>query len=50
MIDREGEAREKRDDHATPPLRAFAMCLHDAMDNRIADLVFNGHVLYRCPI
>ena len=50
MIEGEGEAREKRDDDATLPLRAFAMCLNDTMDNRVANFVFNGDVLYRCPI
>jgi hypothetical protein len=50
MIEGKGKAREKRDDDATLPLRAFTMCLNNAMDNRVANLVFDGHVLYRCPI
>jgi hypothetical protein len=50
MIKGEGEAREQRDDNATLPFRAFAMCLHDTMHNRVANLVFNSHVLNRRPI
>jgi hypothetical protein len=49
MIEGKGKAREKRDDDATLPLRAFTMCLNNAMDNRVANLVFDDYVLYRCP-
>ena len=50
MIEGKGEAREQRDDNATLPFRAFVMCLHDTMHDRVANFVFNSHVLYRRPI
>ena len=46
MIDGEGEAREEWYNEATLPLFAFTMCTNNAMDNRVANLVLNGHVLH----
>jgi hypothetical protein len=45
MIDGEGKTREEWDDDTTLPLCALTMCSNDAMDNRITDLVLNGHIL-----
>jgi hypothetical protein len=46
MIDGEGEAREEWYNEATLPLFAFTMCTNNAMDNRVTNLVLNGHVLH----
>lgn len=50
MIKGKGETRKKRNDHATPPLCAFAMCTNNAMNNRVADFVLNSHIFHRRPI
>ncbi len=50
MIDREGEAREEWYDEATLPLFALTVCANNAMDNRVADLVPNRHVIHRRSI
>lgn len=45
MIDGEGKTRKQWNDDTTLPLCAFTMCTNDPMDNRVTNLVLDGHIL-----
>ena len=49
MVDRERKPRKEGDNNAASPLCALVVRADDAMDDRIADFVFNSNVLYNCP-
>ena len=49
MVDGERKPRKEGDNDAAPPLCAFAVCADDAMDDCIADFVFNCDVIHHCP-
>jgi hypothetical protein len=49
MVDGERKPRKEGDNDATPPLCALAVSADDAMDDCIADFVFNSNVLYCRP-
>ncbi len=49
MVDRERKPGKEGDNDATPPLCALAVSADDAMDDCIADFVFNSNVIHNCP-
>lgn len=49
MVDGEWKPRKEGDNDAAPPLSTLAVCADDAMDDCIADLVFNSNVVHHGP-
>ena len=50
MVHGERKPGKEGDNDTAPPLFALAVCADDAMDDCIADLVFNSNLIYDCPI
>lgn len=49
MVYGERKPGKEGDNDAAPPLCTLAVCADDAMDDCIANLVFNNNVVHYCP-